>query len=192
MIRLSASSVTDLPRCKWAQANDRLRTYHDTEWGQPVKDSRQLWELLVLESFQAGLSWNTVLQKRENFRKAFAGFVPEKVALFTPEDEARLMQDAGIIRSRSKISATIANARAWLAMHEAGENFADFAWSMVPGAPIRNRTGQVLGQSAQSRALSVALKRRGFRFVGPVIVYAWMQAAGMVDDHEPTCFRYNP
>ncbi|MBO1324991.1 DNA-3-methyladenine glycosylase I [Acetobacter sp. TBRC 12305] len=182
----------DVCRCKWAQANAQLRAYHDTEWGQPVRDSRQLWEMLVLETFQAGLSWNTVLQKRENFKKAFAGFIPQKVALLTPEDEARLAQDGGIIRSKSKIAATIANARAWLAMHEAGEDFADFAWGMVPGAPIRNRSGQVLSQSAQSRALSAALKQRGFRFVGPVIVYAWMQAVGMVDDHEPTCFRYQP
>lgn len=179
-----------LPRCKWAQTNPLLRTYHDEEWGAPVKDSRALWEMLMLEGFQAGLSWLTVLRRREGFRKAFAEFDPEQVALFDSQDVERLMADAGIIRARAKIEATIGNARAYLAMQAGGEDFASFTWGMVPDAPIRNTTGQVLTQSPHSVALSKALKERGFKFVGPVIVYAWMQAVGMVDDHDPTCFRY--
>lgn len=179
-----------LPRCKWAQTNPLLRTYHDEEWGAPVKDSRALWEMLMLEGFQAGLSWLTVLRRREGFRKAFAEFDPEQVALFDSHDVERLMADAGIIRARAKIEATIGNARAYLAMQAHGEDFASFTWGMVPDAPIRNTTGQVLTQSPHSVALSKALKERGFKFVGPVIVYAWMQAVGMVDDHDPTCFRY--
>lgn len=179
-----------LPRCKWAQTNPLLRTYHDEEWGAPVKDSRALWEMLMLEGFQAGLSWLTVLRRREGFRKAFAEFDPEQVALFDSQDVERLMADAGIIRARAKIEATIGNARAYLAMQARGEDFASFTWGMVPDAPIRNTTGQVLTQSPHSVALSKALKERGFKFVGPVIVYAWMQAVGMVDDHDPTCFRY--
>lgn len=179
-----------LPRCKWAQTNPLLRTYHDEEWGAPVKDSRALWEMLMLEGFQAGLSWLTVLRRREGFRKAFAEFDPEQVALFDSHDVERLMADAGIIRARAKIEATIGNARAYLAMQAGGEDFASFTWGMVPDAPIRNTTGQVLTQSPHSVALSKALKERGFKFVGPVIVYAWMQAVGMVDDHDPTCFRY--
>lgn len=179
-----------LPRCKWAQTNPLLRTYHDEEWGAPVKDSRALWEMLMLEGFQAGLSWLTVLRRREGFRKAFAEFDPGQVALFDSQDVERLMADAGIIRARAKIEATIGNARAYLAMQARGEDFASFTWGMVPDAPIRNTTGQVLTQSPHSVALSKALKERGFKFVGPVIVYAWMQAVGMVDDHDPTCFRY--
>ncbi|WP_086613130.1 DNA-3-methyladenine glycosylase I [Acetobacter indonesiensis] len=179
-----------LTRCKWAQTNPLLRTYHDEEWGTPVKDSRALWEMLMLEGFQAGLSWLTVLRRRDGFKKAFAQFDPERVAQFDQTDVERLMADPGIIRARAKIEATIGNARAYLTMREQGEDFAEFTWGMVPDAPIRNTTGQVLAQSPQSQALSKALKKRGFKFVGPVIVYAWMQAIGMVDDHDPACFRY--
>lgn len=179
-----------LPRCKWAQTNSLLRTYHDEEWGAPVTESRALWEMLMLEGFQAGLSWLTVLRRREGFRQAFAGFDPERVANFDQRDIERLMADPGIIRARSKIEATIGNARSYLAMQARGEDFAIFTWGMVPNAPLRNTTGQVLTQSPHSQALSKALKDRGFKFVGPVIVYAWMQAVGMVDDHDPTCFRY--
>ncbi|MFT9383522.1 MAG: DNA-3-methyladenine glycosylase I [Acetobacter orientalis] len=178
-------------RCKWAQTNPLLRAYHDEEWGVPVKDSRALWGMLVLEGFQAGLSWLTVLKRREGFLRAFAGLVPEQVACFTQQDVERLMLDPDIIRSRAKIEAAIGNARAYLAMEQQGENFAEFVWGMVPNAPILNTTGQVLAQSPDSVALSKALKKRGFKFVGPVIVYAWMQAVGMVDDHDPSCFRYN-
>lgn len=155
-----------------------------------VHDSRMLWEMLMLEGFQAGLSWLTVLRRREGFRKAFAAFDPALVAQFDETDVDRLMQDPGIIRARAKIQATIGNARAYLAMQEQGEDFSVFCWGMVPGAPVRNETGQVLAQSPASQALSKALKKRGFKFVGPVVVYAWMQAVGMVLDHDPACFRY--
>lgn len=168
-----------------------LRDYHDAEWGKPIKDARSLWEMLVLESFQAGLSWNTVLQKRENFRKAFAGFDPEKVAQFTEHDVQRLMQDAGIIRSRLKIEAAVKNAHAYLQMQAAGEDFADFAWGVAQQNPVKAEQPHALAQTLASQVLSKELKKRGFRFVGPVIVYAWMQAAGMVNGHEPDCFRYH-
>ncbi|GCD56857.1 DNA-3-methyladenine glycosylase I [Acetobacter pasteurianus] len=178
-------------RCKWACGNMLLRDYHDAEWGKPIKDARTLWETLVLESFQAGLSWNTVLQKRENFRKAFAGFDPEKVTQFTEHDVQRLMQDAGIIRSRLKIEATVKNAHAYLQMQAKGEDFADFAWAVAQQNPVTAEHPHVLAQTSASQVLSKELKKRGFRFVGPVIVYAWMQAAGMVNGHEPDCFRYH-
>ncbi|MBB2200877.1 DNA-3-methyladenine glycosylase I [Gluconacetobacter tumulisoli] len=186
-----ADSVTSLTRCRWAETDPLLRAYHDAEWGVPVRDSRALWEMLVLEGFQAGLSWLIVLRRREGFRRAFRGFDPEIVARFDAADVERLMADPGIIRARAKIEATIGNARAYLAMRDGGEAFSDFAWSMVPDAPVRNTTGQVLAQSPQSLAMSKVLKARGFKFVGPVIVYAWMQAVGMVDDHDPACFRHH-
>lgn len=185
------SATDDLPRCSWARTNPLLRGYHDEEWGEPVRDSRMLWEMLCLEGFQAGLSWLIVLRRREGFRQAFANFDPEIVARFDESDVERLMADPGIIRARAKIQATIGNAKAWLAMRERGEDFATFVWSMVPGAPIRNTTGAVLAQSPLSQALSKALKALGFKFVGPVIVYAWMQAVGMIDDHDPDCFRHH-
>ncbi|MFT9449867.1 DNA-3-methyladenine glycosylase I [Gluconobacter japonicus] len=169
-----------------------LRQYHDEEWGVPVRDSRLLWETLVLESFQAGLSWLIVLRRREGFRRAFEGFDPEKIARFTDADVDRLMQDEGIIRARAKIVATIGNARAYLAMRDNGEDFADFIFNLVPDAPLHNPSGTVLSQSPLSLKISKELKSRGFRFVGPVIVYAWMQAVGLVHDHDPSCFRYTP
>ncbi|GAN59863.1 DNA-3-methyladenine glycosylase I [Acetobacter cibinongensis] len=181
----------DLPRCTWAQTNPLLRAYHDEEWGVPVKESQQLWAMLMLEGFQAGLSWLTVLKRRDGFLRAFAGFDPAAVAQFDQQDVERLMADPGIIRARAKIEATIGNARAYLAMQANGEDFATFAWGLVPDAPLCNVTGQVLAQSPESQALSKALKKRGFKFVGPVIVYAWMQAVGMVDDHDPQCFCYH-
>ncbi|MFT8417732.1 MAG: DNA-3-methyladenine glycosylase I [Acetobacter sp.] len=177
-------------RCGWAEANSLLRAYHDHEWGQPVTDSRTLWEALVLETFQAGLSWNTVLQKRENFRKAFCGFDPRKVAAFTRADQDRLMGDAGIIRARAKIAATIANAQAWLAMHDVGEDFATFAWAMVRAARPHERGTGAEPCSALSTVVAKALKHRGFRFVGPTTAQAWMQAVGMLDGHERACFCY--
>lgn len=168
-----------------------LRDYHDAEWGKSIKDARSLWEMLVLESFQAGLSWNTVLQKRENFRKAFAGFDPKKVAQFTEHDVQRLMQDAGIIRSRLKIEAAVKNAHAYLQMQATGEDFANFAWGVAQQNPVKAEHPHALAQTLASQVLSKELKKRGFCFVGPVIVYAWMQAAGMVNGHEPDCFRYH-
>ncbi|MGD7070198.1 DNA-3-methyladenine glycosylase I [Acetobacter sp. AAB5] len=177
-------------RCKWACGNMILRAYHDAEWGVPIKDARTLWEMLVLESFQAGLSWNTVLQKRENFRRAFAGFDPEKVAQFTEQDVQRLMQDAGIIRARLKIEATVKNAHAYLQMQAKGEDFAGFAWDVAQQNSVKTKQPHTLAQTHASQVLSKELKKRGFCFVGPVIVYAWMQAAGMVNGHEPDCFRY--
>ncbi|OAG72194.1 3-methyladenine DNA glycosylase [Gluconobacter japonicus] len=179
-------------RCRWAMTDPLLRQYHDEEWGVPVRDSRLLWETLVLESFQAGLSWLIVLRRREGFRRAFEGFDPEKIARFTDADVDRLMQDEGIIRARAKIVATIGNARAYLAMRDNGEDFADFISKLVPDAPIHNVSGTVLTQSPLSVKISKELKSCGFRFVGPVIVYAWMQAVGLVHDHDPSCFRYTP
>ncbi len=183
---MSASSV----RCGWAEANSLLRAYHDREWGQPVTDARALWEALVLETFQAGLSWNTVLQKRENFRKAFCGFDPRRVAALTAEDQVRLMADAGLIRSRAKIAATITNAQAWLAMQDGGEDFATFAWGLVHAAQAHERGTGVEPHSPLSGAMAQALKRKGFRFVGSRTAQAWMQAVGMLDGHEVECFCY--
>ncbi|MCP9319543.1 DNA-3-methyladenine glycosylase I [Acetobacter persici] len=186
----SPASDAPVSRCRWAETSPLLRAYHDEEWGVPVHESRMLWEMLMLEGFQAGLSWLTVLRRRDGFRKAFAEFDPVQVARFGEADVERLMLDPGIIRARAKIQATIGNARAYLAMQEQGEDFSTFCREMVPGAPVYNTTGQVLAQSPASQALSKALKARGFKFVGPVIVYAWMQAVGMVVDHDPACFRY--
>jgi DNA-3-methyladenine glycosylase I len=167
-----------------------MRAYHDQEWGIPQRDSRALWEMLMLEGFQAGLSWITILRKREEFRKAFAGFDPEAVAKFHEEDIARLLQNPGIIRSRAKIQATIAGARIYLAMRDAGEDFSHYIWTMAGGKPIRNTTGIAVARTPLSESISTSLKQRGFKFVGPVIVYAWMQATGIVDDHSEECFRF--
>jgi DNA-3-methyladenine glycosylase I len=177
-------------RCAWAESDPLLRDYHDTEWGVPVRESRALWELLMLEGFQAGLAWITVLRKRDSFRKAFKGFHPAKVARFTEADIKRLLQDPGIIRSRAKIVATIQAARIYLEMQKSGQDFALFLWGMVGGKPIRTK-GPVPTQTALAVEMSKLLKKRGFKFVGPVIVYAFMQAAGMVNDHSPGCFRRN-
>jgi DNA-3-methyladenine glycosylase I len=165
-----------------------LRAYHDTEWGVPEHDSRRLWEKLMLDGFQAGLSWTIILRKREAFRKAFRGFDPKLVSRFGPPDVARLLRDPGIVRSRAKIEATIGGARAYLAMQTAGETFSTFVWEFVGGRPIQNM-GPVPAKSPLSEALSKELKQRGFKFVGPVIVYAWMQAVGVVNDHSAECFR---
>ncbi len=183
----------NLCRCGWAGSDPLYCAYHDTEWGVPEYDSRALWEKLVLDGFQAGLAWITILRKRDAFRRAFEGFDPERVARFGEEDVARLMQDAGIVRSRAKIAGAIGNARAYLAMRDAGEDFATFVWSPLERVPIRNAwasRADVPTDTALSRTLSTALRARGFKFVGPVIVYAWMQATGMVNDHVVDCFRY--
>jgi len=176
------------PRCAWAESDPLMREYHDTEWGVPVRDSRALWELLMLEGFQAGLAWIIVLRKRDAFRKAFKGFDPTKVARFKEADIDRLLGDPGIIRSRAKIEATINAARIYLEMQKSGQDFGSFLWGIVGGKPIFNE-GPLPVQSVLSVEMSTQLKQRGFKFVGPVIVYAFMQAAGMVNDHSPACFR---
>jgi DNA-3-methyladenine glycosylase I len=175
-------------RCPWAESDPLMRAYHDEEWGVPERDSRALWEKLMLDGFQAGLSWLTILKKREAFRQAFAAFDPEAVARFSEKDVIRLLANPGIVRSRAKIEATIGGARSYLAMAEAGVDFSTFAWNMAGGSPIRGR-GPVQPKTPLSEAMSKAFKQRGFKFVGPVIVYAWMQATGIVNDHVAGCFR---
>jgi len=167
--------------------------YHDEEWGVPSHDDRHLFEMLILEGAQAGLSWNTILNKRENYRRAFDGFDFEKIARYAEEDVARLLADAGIVRNRMKIEATIGNARAMLAAREEFGSFDAYIWQFVGGAPKRNAfrsLGDLPASTPESDAMSKDLKRRGFRFVGSTICYAFMQAVGMVNDHEVTCFRY--
>ena len=175
-------------RCGWAEGDPLLRAYHDEEWGVPEYDSRALWEKLMLDGFQAGLSWLTILRKRDAFREAFKNFDPEKVARFGEAEIVKLLANAGIVRSRAKIKATIGGARAYLAMRDAGEDFSTFIWDMVGGSPIRS-SGEILAKTPLSEEISKALKNRGFNFVGPVIVYAWMQAVGLANDHTPNCFR---
>ncbi len=180
-------------RCPWAGRDPLTQAYHDAEWGVPERDGRALWEKLVLDGFQAGLSWITILRKREAFRAAFAGFDPVRVAAFGEPDVLRLLSDAGIVRSRAKIEGAIRNAQAYLAMQAEGEEFSAFVWAFVGGQPLQNAIGGVAAVPAEtplSVALSKALKSRGFTFVGPVIVYAWMQATGLVNDHLTTCFRH--
>lgn len=181
--------MTDLPRCSWVGPDPLYRDYHDAEWGVPQHDSRMLWEMLMLEGFQAGLSWITILRKREGFRAAFAGFDPDKVAAFGPDDVERLMADPGIVRARAKIEATIRGAHIYRAMRDAGEDFAAYVWSFAPDGPIIGDGQTFPTQTPLSEAISRDLKTRGFKFVGPTIVYAWMQAIGMVDDHAVHCFR---
>lgn len=182
--------MTDKQRCAWAESDPLLRSYHDTEWGVPEYDSRALWETLMLEGFQAGMSWLIILRKRETFREAFANFDPEAVALFNEADIERLMQNPGIIRARAKIQATIAGAKIYLAMRDAGEDFSKWVWGMAGGAPILNKTGTFPTSTPLSESISIALKKRGFKFVGPVIVYAWMQSVGIVNDHSKSCFLH--
>ena len=192
---MMSAPIPDLPRCAWAQTHPLNAEYHDEEWGVPEYDSRALWEKLLLDGFQAGLSWLTILKKRDAFRDAFEGFDPERIAQYDEHDVERLMGNAGIIRSRSKIEATIGNARAYLAMRDNGEDFSEFLWGMVGGRPIQRdfeRDGPVPTQTPLSLEISKSLKTRGFKFVGPVIVYAWMEAVGMVNDHAETCHRRKP
>jgi DNA-3-methyladenine glycosylase I len=180
-------------RCPWAESDPLMQAYHDKEWGVPERNSRALWEKLVLDGFQAGLSWMTILRRRDAFRQAFQDFDPEAISKYGPTEVSRLLENAGIIRSRSKIEATIGNARIYLEMAAAGEDFSTFIWTMAGGKPIRNSPrvlGDVPAQTQLSERISGALKKRGFKFVGPVIVYAWMQACGIVDDHFVDCFRY--
>lgn len=185
----------ELIRCGWCGADDVYTNYHDTEWGVPEWDSRALFEKLILDGFQAGLAWITILRKREGFRAAFAGFEPERIARFGEADITRLVADAGIVRHRGKIEATIGNARAYLAMAEKGVDFSDYLWSFVDGKPRINHwtdLSQVPARTDQGNAMSKALIGQGFRFVGPTIVYAFMQAVGMVNDHVTTCHRHAP
>ena len=181
-------------RCPWAAATDPLYlAYHDLEWGVPVRDKVGLYEFLVLEGAQAGLSWQTVLRKRERYRELFAGFDPARVARFGAPDVARLLCDPGIIRNRAKIQSAIQNARALLALRERGVDFVTLVWQFVDGVPKQNRwrsLDQVPAVTAESTAMSRELKRLGFNFVGPTICYAYMQAVGMVNDHLVHCFRH--
>jgi len=181
-------------RCAWACADPAYTRYHDSEWGVPVHDDRKLFEMLVLEGFQAGLSWLTILKKREAFRKAFSRFDFRTVARYGTRDLRRLLDDSGIVRNRLKIEAAITNARAFLALREEFGSFDEWIWQFTKGKTLRPKKRvrtftELPTESPQSRAMSVELKRRGFRFVGPIICYAFMQAVGMVDDHLAGCFR---
>lgn len=182
----------DLPRCTWAGTDPLYVRYHDEEWGVPVHDDRHLFEMLILEGAQAGLAWITILRKRESYRKAFRGFAPAKVARFTAKDEARLLADEGIVRNRAKIAAAIGNAKAFLAVQREHGSFDAYLWGFVDGAPVVGRPktlGDVPPKTPLAEAISKDLLRRGFKFVGPTIVYAFLQAVGVVDDHVATCFK---
>jgi DNA-3-methyladenine glycosylase I len=184
-----------LRRCGWAsgERDALMLRYHDEEWGVPSHDDRHLFEMLVLEGAQAGLSWRTVLHKREGYRRAFADFDVEEIATYTEDDVERLLHDPGIVRNRRKVAAAVDGARAVLSVREEFNSLEAYLWSFVGGSPIRNRrrsSGEVPAETAESRAMSRELKARGLRFVGPTICYAFMQAAGLVNDHETRCFRY--
>ncbi len=181
-------------RCAWALTKPIHIAYHDAEWGVPLRENRKLFEMLILEGAQAGLSWDTILAKRENYRRAFDGFDPEKIARYDERKVRTLLADAGIVRNRLKIAATIGNARACLDLQSNGTDLSRLLWGFVDDRPIRNAwrsSDQVPASSALSDAISKELKRRGFRFVGSTIMYAFMQATGMVNDHLVTCFRYH-
>ena len=181
--------MTEGMRCAWAGTDPQMRAYHDEEWGVPERDSRALWEKLVLDGFQAGLAWITVLRKRDAFREAFAGFDPAKVARFGEADILRLLDNPGIIRSRAKIEAAINGARIYCDMEDRGEEFSAYCWSFTDGRVLKGDGLVVPAKTPLSESISRDLKARGFNFVGPVIVYAWMQAVGIVHDHAATCFR---
>lgn len=182
------TELTTRQRCTWATNSALMQNYHDGEWGIAQRDSRMLWEMLMLEGFQAGLAWITVLKKREAFREAFAGFDPVKVANFDVQDIERLMHNAGIIRARAKIEATIKGAKIYCEMQENGEDFSDFCWAFTDGKALKGDGTHVPVNTPLSEKISAELKRRGFKFVGPTIVYAWMQAVGIVNDHAKDCF----
>jgi DNA-3-methyladenine glycosylase I len=182
-----------LPRCPWPGEDALYIAYHDNEWGVPEYDDRALYEKLVLDGFQAGLSWITILRKRDNFRRAFDGFEPAKIARYTPKRIERLMQDAGIVRNRMKIDGAVASARAWLDIMDKGPGFSALLWDFLDGRPKVNRfrsMKQVPAETPLSQAMSKELAARGFKFVGPTIVYAFMQAVGMVNDHLVKCHRH--
>jgi DNA-3-methyladenine glycosylase I len=189
----SIKHLDGLERCPWCGSDPLYVDYHDTEWGVPERDDRALFEKLLLDGFQAGLSWITILRKRDNFRRAFDGFVPEKIARYDKRKLASLMKDAGIIRNRMKIDGSVASARAYLDIMEKGPGFSKYLWEFVDGEPIVNRRTtikQIPAESDVSRKISKDLKARGFKFCGPTIVYAFMQAVGMVNDHLVTCHCY--
>ena len=180
-------------RCGWVNDDPLYVAYHDEEWGVPVRDDRLLFEMLVLDGAQAGLSWYTILKKREAYRRAFDGFHPERIARYGERKIASLLADPGIVRNRLKVQAAIGNARAWIDLRESGVGFSDFLWEFTGGVTIvnaRRRLEDVPATTPASEAMSRALKRHGFRFVGPTICYAFMQAAGMVNDHLTSCFRW--
>lgn len=182
-----------MERCPWSEGFEQYRQYHDQEWGVPLRDSRELFELLMLEGAQAGLSWSTILKKRDTYRKAFDNFDPARIAKYGPEDEARLMADPGIVRNRLKVNGVIKGAKAYLAMEASGTRFSDFVWQFVGGETLQNRwtsLSEVPATSAASDAMSRALKKAGFTFVGSTICYSFMQAAGMVNDHLVACPRH--
>ncbi len=182
-------------RCPWPGTDPLYRAYHDEEWGVPETDDRALFEKLALDAFQAGLSWLVILRKREGFRRAFAGFDPTAIARFGPADVDQLMTDAAIVRNRAKIEATIAGARAWLTIIEREGSFSRLLWDVVDGRMRVNSwrtSAEVPAQTAESRRLAALLRDRGFRFVGPTVCYAFMQATGMVNDHLTGCFRHEP
>ncbi|HEX6958955.1 MAG TPA: DNA-3-methyladenine glycosylase I [Ferrovibrio sp.] len=193
MSRASITGEDGRCRCGWCGGDPLYMAYHDTEWGVPEWDDRALFEKLILDGFQAGLSWITILRKRENFRRAFDGFQPEKIARYTPKKLDALMQDAGIVRNRAKIEGSVANARGWLDIMEKEGSFAEYLWHHVGGKPKQNAWAslkQVPAETKESQAISKDLRKRGFTFVGPTIVYAFMQAVGMVNDHTVDCFRH--
>lgn len=181
-------------RCPWCEGFDLYRQYHDIEWGVPLRDSQKLFELLILEGAQAGLSWSTVLKKRESYREAFDGFDPKKIAKYGEKKVAELMANSGIVRNRLKVSATIGNAKAYLALEKSGVSFEQFLWAFVQNKPMQNNRRlmtEVPSKSPESDAMSKALLKAGFKFVGSTICYAFMQASGMVNDHLITCHRYS-
>ena len=184
-----------MQRCPWCEGFDLYREYHDTEWGVPLRDDRALFELINLEGAQAGLSWPTVLKKRENYRAAFDQFDPEKIALYDERKVAELLANPGIVRNRLKVAATIGNAKAYLTLQATGQSFSAFVWQFVDGKPLQNQRhsmSEVPAQTAESDAMSQALKKAGFKFVGSTICYAFMQASGMVNDHLIECHRHTP
>ena len=190
---MSEKPKPTLQRCDWAGSDPGMVAYHDTEWGVPVHDDRKHFEFLVLEGAQAGLSWSTILKRREGYRKAFAGFDPAKVARFTPARVEKLLLDPGVIRNRAKVESTVGNARAFLTVQKEFGSFDTYVWGFVDGRTLVNkwrRTAQLPAVSAESEALSADLRRRGFRFVGPTICYAQLQASGLINDHVVGCFRY--
>ena len=186
------SPIASIKRCFWAGDDPQMIAYHDEEWGVPIHDDRRWYEKLLLDGAQAGLSWSTILRKREGYRKAFAGFDPAKIARFTDKDVTRLMGDAGIVRNRLKIRSAISNARAFLALQDEHGSFDAWIWRFVGGKPIRGNVrgrGDILARTPLSDALSRELRGRGFNFVGSTIIYAFMQAGGLVNDHTVRCFR---
>lgn len=184
----------DVPRCSWVPPGDRLYCYyHDTEWGRPIYESKALFSKLIQDGQQAGLAWITILRKRDNLLKAYDGFDPDIVAHYGPADVLRLLDNPGIIRSKLKINAAITNAQAYLKMRNEGLDFSEYLWSFVGGAPIQNAWDKFKDapvKSPESEALSKDMKKRGFKFVGPVILYAFMQAVGMINDHSTDCYVY--